>query len=327
MAEGRGPFDELLLATAGGLASAAAELASHVHGLAPREAERVLLALIHGGHAQVLANLRELCQSLGTPACLTAIGYAARVRRPDLVSLMLPWVPAYALKTEIGNPLGDAAEGGCLACAKILIHAGADPAGDAHDGRSALHRAAAAGQVDMLASLVAHGASLEASGSAGERPIHAAARGSAPAEAIAKLLDLGADGLASMNDGADAAMLCASLRGAQAGLGAEGLRLLISRGLFLDRVDHKGRSALMWAATVGNIACCLLLAELQDPEQVDDLHASPVDRARKLDEARGSGELEALLMGPKRARAESRQISIGLPEMEIASASDRVSRL
>jgi ankyrin repeat protein len=327
VAEWRSAFDEMLLAAAGGSDSAAAELSELAHvanGLMPRDAQRALLALIHGGHADELAKLRSLCEALGTPAGLMAIGYAARERRPELVSLMLPWIPAYALGTQIANPLGEAAEGGCVQCAQLLIDAGADPSGEAHDGRSALHRAAHAGQAGMIAFLVAKGAPLEAAGAAGARAIHAAARGEAPAASLSRLIDLGADGLAPMNDGADAAMLCAE-RGDE-----EALRELITRGAFLNRVDHKGRSALMRAARAGSLGCCRLLADLQDPEAADDLHVTAVDRARSLDGARGSNKLEALLMGPKRARGEAREIEIGIEEPQAepaASAKGRGSRL
>lgn len=110
---------------------------------------------------------------------MTALGEAARLGRPEVIHLLLG-VGAEANQQageEHRTPLAIAISHGHMAAVSCFLKAGANVnTPSLHDGRTAMHIAAAIGPGDAasaaLAQLIAHGGEVEATCSAGKTPLH-----------------------------------------------------------------------------------------------------------------------------------------------------------
>lgn len=145
-----------------------------------------------------------------------------------------------------------------------------DPSGKT--GQTALMTAAAKGLADVVAVLLAKGATIEARNSAGETALlqSAGGPGQTSVEVARLLLDAGADVDARSNSGATALIRAASRNN-------DVLALLLERGANVNAATQNGWTALMVAAEVGQDASVRLLLEKgADPRLTndDDLNAA-----------------------------------------------------
>lgn len=139
-----------------------------------------------------------------------------------------------------------------------------DPSGKT--GQTALMTAAAKGLADVVAVLLAKGATVDARNSAGETALllSAGGYGKAPAEVARLLLDAGADVDARSNSGATALIRAA-------GRSIDLLALLLERGANVHAATQNGWTALMVAAQLGEDASVrLLLTKGADPRPIND---------------------------------------------------------
>lgn len=144
------------------------------------------------------------------------------------------------------TPVADAAGRGDVARVKQLLRDGADVNAARGDGMTALHRAAAAGDPDLIDVLLYAGAAVEAGTRIGRyTPLHVAAR-EGRAEAVARLLAAGADPEArTANSGAMPLHLAAA-----SGSGAS-VTALLAAGADPDaREGAWGQTPLIFAAAV-----------------------------------------------------------------------------
>lgn len=112
----------------------------------------------------------------------------------------------------------------------LLAKKGANPVKLDSEGKSALHVAAARGQLDCLSFILAHGADLSVTDAAGFSPLHLAAKNNH----------------------------------------TECCRKLIQSKCPIDAVDGSGKTALHHAAASGNIQIVQLLCELKSPINLKD---------------------------------------------------------
>ncbi|XP_013766866.1 ankycorbin isoform X1 [Pundamilia nyererei] len=112
----------------------------------------------------------------------------------------------------------------------LLAKKGANPVKLDSEGKSALHVAAARGQIDCLSFILAHGADLSVTDAAGFSPLHLAAKNNH----------------------------------------TECCRKLIQSKCPIDAVDGSGKTALHHAAASGNIQIVQLLCELKSPINLKD---------------------------------------------------------
>lgn len=112
----------------------------------------------------------------------------------------------------------------------LLAKKGANPVKLDSEGKSALHVAAARGQLDCLSFILAHGADLSVTDAAGFSPLHLAAKSNH----------------------------------------TECCRKLIQSKCPIDAVDGSGKTALHHAAASGNIQIVQLLCELKSPINLKD---------------------------------------------------------
>ncbi len=175
----------------------------------------------------------------------------------------------------------DATKRGDLAAVKSLLKDGADPNAALGDGLSALHLAAAEGNLEIAKVLLSAGAKVGSKTRlGGYTPLHLASQG-AHATVVRALLDAGADpAAATSTSGVTALHLAAKT------LNGEGTVLeLLKRGAPVNaRESQAGQTALMFAASEGRTATVVeLLKGGADPavstEVVDVLKRLAVHKA------------------------------------------------
>ena len=239
----------------------------------------------------------------------TPLHHAARSSDPGVAALLRDAAAELdVLNAEGVTPLGMACAAGNWRLARFLLERGAkaEPAGatpallaaagseeddaagvqlllkhkakvdarDAH-GRSALHEAALAGNVDALDALLAAGADANARDDQARTPLLDAARG-AHAAALESLVAAGADVGALDAEGRGALAFASAADAPSVAL----VQRLLSLGADPDAVDQSGKRAVELAAEAGRWT---LVAALDPsyplPSRVsDDAHAPPPDR-------------------------------------------------
>ncbi|HSW00737.1 MAG TPA: serpin family protein [Sedimentisphaerales bacterium] len=139
-----------------------------------------------------------------------------------------------------------AAESGYLQIARVILDKGIDANAGDEDGRTALHTAVAAGNLEMSQFLVARGADVNAGRgqNGGWTPLHAAVR-EGRCQVARWLLDNGADIQARDEDGETPLHL------AVMGWSLEMVQLLVEKGADVNARDCGGRSPLLEAVLNG----------------------------------------------------------------------------
>ncbi|MHC4833424.1 MAG: ankyrin repeat domain-containing protein [Planctomycetota bacterium] len=174
-----------------------------------------------------------------------------------------------------------AARSGDAARIRLELANGTDvDAVDPASSRTALHWAAAEGQLEVAAALLEANADLNALDRVGMGPLAMAAKGGHP-EVVTALLDAGAN--VNMRDAAGGSpLLWAS------GLGNSAtVELLLAKGAEVNIADVNGLSPLLWATSIGRDprTVDLLLAGGANAEQADRLSGdTPTIRAAKNSE-------------------------------------------
>ncbi|CAF99320.1 unnamed protein product, partial [Tetraodon nigroviridis] len=140
--------------------------------------------------------------------------------------------------------------------ASLLSKKGSSAAKLDNDGKSALHVAAARGQSDCLAVLLAHSADLTVSDAAGLAPLHLAARNN-HLECCRKLLQVGGSPQTALLKASGAATLSCFC-------------LTFQSKSPVDAADVSGRTALHHAASGGNTQVVQLLCEFRSPVNLKD---------------------------------------------------------
>eukprot|EP00752_Nemacystus_decipiens_P016787 g15024.t1 len=157
----------------------------------------------------------------------------------------------------IGNALHEAIRGGHGEIASDLVDGGAglDTIEITNAGDTPLHVAARKGEAEIAELLLLKGADKDALNTVGETPLYVAACSRHSAIALALLAA-----------GADASLRCGHLKArvihvaARAG-SIEILRAVIERGMDVDVVDTRNRTALHYASRCNNAGCIDVLLE------------------------------------------------------------------
>jgi ankyrin repeat protein len=177
--------------------------------------------------------------------------------------------PSFAIGADGRTPLhlaADQAELGA-AIARLLIASGANIEAVTSEGAvTPLHKAAFAGNADLMRVLVQAGANVSAEDSLNRTPLHCAAD-AGRIDAIEALLDLGVD-VNQLVPGRDfTALMCAAYSGR-----ADVCQLLLDRGADVHMNARQTGTALHMAAHRGHVdACRVLVARGAIPERVEDL--------------------------------------------------------
>lgn len=232
---------------------------------------------------------------------------------------VLPFALAGAAMLSRDDVLVDAAMRGDAAEVRSLLEDGADPNAARGDGMTALHWAGERGHVEVVRTLVAAGADVEAKTRIGSyTPLHVASR-AGHTEVVRLLLEAGADaGATTTNSGVTPLHLAAMA------LNGEGaIALLLQRGSPVDARDAAtGQTPLMFAAGYGRAPSVKeLLKHGADPgihtNVVDVLQALEIDReaSRVFREAAG---LAGARTGP--AGGDGRQQSSARVQTELTLA-------
>jgi len=142
-------------------------------------------------------------------------------------------------------PVADAAERGDTDMVRTLVASGADVNAAQGDGMTALHWASRNGTTELVGYLVDQGAGLEATTRLGDyTPLHMAAQGGS-AESVRYLVDAGADVDARSSIGGVTPLHFA----AEAGLAA-GIDILVEAGAEVDATEERwGQTPLVFAAS------------------------------------------------------------------------------
>jgi ankyrin repeat protein len=160
------------------------------------------------------------------------------------------------------TPVADVARRGDLGALRSLLRDGKDVNASHGDGMSALHWAAAAGDAEMAAMLIAAGANPKSVTRIGHyTPLHLAARGGS-AQVAAILLEAGASVNGRTAPGGTTPLHLAAASGS-----VETVEVLLSRGADVDaREAEWGQTPLIFAASQNRAeAIRLLLANDADP--------------------------------------------------------------
>ena len=170
---------------------------------------------------------------------------------------------SYILSTE--SPVADAAMRGDSAKVRSLLKQGEDANAAQADGMTALHWAAARGDVASIKTLVFAGARLETSTRNGSfTPLHLAAQAGRGA-AVRSLLESGANVNATTSSGGATALHMAAAQGNVDAVNA----LLDFKAVVDAREEAYDQTPLMWAATYDRVAAIqALLAKGADIEAV-----------------------------------------------------------
>jgi ankyrin repeat protein len=219
-----------------------------------------------------------LGSTLATIASSAPIHDAAREGRLEDVRRILAATPAAAIERDAGGflPIVYAAFAGSTEIVRMLIEHGADP--EATSGRDkvrALHMAAAGGRVAVIRELHARAVGLDARDSnEGLAAIHYATL-FGNADAVATLLEVGADGDVTNKRGGRAIEAACE----QANLPI--VRMLIEKYSHPNRITPNGNSLLHIAIRTGSLELVqLLLAAGADPHVEDSFGRSAAAFAR-----------------------------------------------
>ena len=145
-------------------------------------------------------------------------------------------------------PVADAAQRGDVEAVRTLLRQGADVNAAQGDGMTALHWAASNGDAGLVEVLVYAGANVEATTRLGDyRPLHLASR-AGHVEAIAALIETGAD------VGAEATTGVTPLHYASSAGRSDAVALLVARGAEVDaRAGEDELTPLMWATAANRV--------------------------------------------------------------------------
>lgn len=163
---------------------------------------------------------------------------------------------ASGVSAQSGSPLIEAVKRGDAAAVQSLLSRKQVPL-DATDpdGSTALHWAIQRHDAELVARLLASGASATTATRYNVTPLHLAAQ-AGHAAIVERLLDAGADVNGASLEG-QTPLMTAALNGRE-----DVVRLLVRRGARVDEVEPvRGQTALMWAAAEGNTAVADLLLE------------------------------------------------------------------
>jgi len=176
---------------------------------------------------------------------------------------------------------------------------------DRYTQRTALMEAAAAGETEVVRSLVGRGAALDRRDHAGRQSL-ALAAGEGHAETVRLLLDSGADIHARDRDG-NTALLCAVKGGKYQRPDIRTIETLLARGASTADADELGVTAVMMAADLGrvDVVRCLLS------------HGAPIDATDKEGRTALDRRFSGLLVadgskGSIREPKESREVAKAL---------------
>ena len=181
-----------------------------------------------------------------------------------------------AAPTSTESPLADAAMRGDSARVRLLLKQGVDANASQPDGMTALHWAAARGDVRQTKMLVSAGARLNAVTRNGHyTPLLLAAQAGRAGTVVA-LLDAGADAKATTTSGGATALHLAAAQGS-----AESIAALLAHGALVDaREEAWGQTALMWASAYDRVPVIELLtargADVKLVSKVENIPAREV---------------------------------------------------
>ena len=181
-----------------------------------------------------------------------------------------------AASTSTESPLADAAMRGASARVRWLLKQGVDANASQPDGMTALHWAAARGDVKQTKMLVSAGARLNAVTRNGHyTPLLLAAQAGRAGTVVA-LLDAGADAKATTTSGGATALHLAAAQGS-----VESIAALIAHGAVVDaREEAWGQTALMWASAYDRVPVIALLtakgADVKLVSKVENIPAREV---------------------------------------------------
>jgi ankyrin repeat protein len=193
-----------------------------------------------------------------------------RMRMRVFTSLLLSILLTAASPAEA--PVADAAQRGDADAVRLLLRQGADVNAAQGDGMTALHWVAEAGEVELAATLLYAGASVEARTRNGNySPLHLASR-AAKGEMVAALLEAGA------NAGAVTSWGSRSLHFAAGAASPGAVMALLNHEAEVDaRESSYAQTPLMWAAAYGHTEIVELLlshgADLTLFSRVEDISA------------------------------------------------------
>lgn len=276
------------------------------------DALRKLLAI--EGHPSTFAlapHLLHLAAALGDKECcrvLLAFGYAIDGQdETGTTPLIAAITQQHSRQIQPSKPFKGEAEraADALATCSFLLEQGADPSIADFRGRSPLHHAASARPGDLVWLLVDHGAVVDRRDNMHRTPLHWAAEGGAFL-ALSGLLSAGSDpSLCDENEKtpleltpegpfikAAAALTFASgplhpnlnpiaLHALAFAESLDRLEKAIASGADLHACDHRGRTALHWAAIAGRAGAVAMLVDAgASPDVLDAVEASPIDYAR-----------------------------------------------
>ncbi len=199
-----------------------------------------------------------------------------------------------AKQVEGRTPLYQAASvGSGHSILRLLLERGADPGLTTAIGQTPLMAAAARGDVEAMLLLIEKNADVNARNGAGATALIGAATSGIPG-AVKLLLDKGADpNLATKLN--ETALAGAATSGVE-----ESVKLLLDRGANVNARDHRGYSALMYAA--GSDALPAGVAKLLLGKDADPDVTGEYETARTLAGKRGDTEVARLLGVPEQER-------------------------
>ncbi|MCC6316670.1 MAG: ankyrin repeat domain-containing protein [Gemmatimonadaceae bacterium] len=202
------------------------------------------------------------------------------------------------------SPVADAAMKRDTAKVRLLIRQGADVNAAQSDGMTALHWAAAMGDVATTRMLVVAGARVEATTRNGSyTPLHLAARAGRGAT-VSALIEAGANVNAATTAGGARPLHLAAMQGSE-----EAVAALLKAGASVDQKDGAWeQTPLMWAANYNRVAVITLLvksgASLKAMSKIEDTPARDrADRASNQLRQRRVAALKAAEQPPRPAGA------------------------
>ncbi|RYE99210.1 MAG: hypothetical protein EOO41_01370, partial [Methanobacteriota archaeon] len=216
---------------------------------------------------------------------------SAYMRQEDVTRMETRLLPALLCSlTSVACTSNSAAARRARSHLEQLLHTGAGASSADYDGRTPLHVAACAGNVDVLTLLLAHGAEWTARDRFGNTPLWDAI-GHYRANVVDILLRRGAHILHADTCSAVAISACA----AAARNDVDGLRLLLAAGCPPSAADYDGRTPLHLACACGHVdVAALLLQHGASQHTVDRYGETPAAAAL----AGGHSAVVALLATP-----------------------------
>ncbi|KAF3916861.1 Ankyrin-1 [Dactylellina cionopaga] len=231
---------------------------------------------VDGGRTNIVKLLLEKGADINAPVDYhggTALHWAVRMGRHKIVEILIDHGADLAIKCYDGRTALDyAKENGHDAIAALLSRKGY-LVDEEYEQRTAVHRSAREGNVDMVKQLIDQGLSATTLAEGDTSALHLAVLGGH--EEVARLLlENGADPLAVAKDGRT--ILHRAVESGNESV----VRLILSYNPELEARDCYGRVPLHWAARMGNVELVKILLEHGADGTAMDLHdRTPLQQA------------------------------------------------